>query len=432
MIRCFILLYAVGALTAQPAGPSGSHDPSFEKYPFDRWLGETDPWRIHWTLKVPHAELSFHQRLKGAVEVSLDGRDLEPRRGNNKLLLLVQISDQAGIHYQDHGEVDLSRLDDNIQAANLQYTWSAFLLPGDYRLAVAIVDTATGEHSTRQAQFRVGPPPRELPPDTWRDLPAVEFVGKQDPPEGWFLPDIHGKLAWGAAVHSPAHLNVILNVAPSVPVPGARRTPSGDLSALLPTLKAISQTGSSSVSEHAELLDLARRKTVFDQKAGHDLEWPRLKDSLGESSTASIDVHSLAERHHDAQFFVSQVRSMLRASEEPCVLVVLTSPVAFESGEDLEPVSLEALPACHVFYIRYTPAQQVRPMERQMAGRGRGRMGGGPMGRTARPLPIVDQLEGTLKPLKPKVFDVEKPEQVTKALAEIEKALAGSEAHSSR
>jgi hypothetical protein len=41
-------------------------------------------------------------------------------------------------------------------------------------------------------------------------------------------------------------------------------------------------------------------------------------------------------------------------------------------------------------------------------------------------------LEGTLKPLKPKVFDVEKPEQVTKALAEIEKALTGSSGHSER
>jgi hypothetical protein len=49
-----------------------------------------------------------------------------------------------------------------------------------------------------------------------------------------------------------------------------------------------------------------------------------------------------------------------------------------------------------------------------------------PMG-TPRPryrLPIeVDQLEATLKPLRPKVFEVETPEQMAMAIAEIEKQL---------
>ena len=165
----------------------------------------------------------------------------------------------------------------------------------------------------------------------------------------------------------------------------------------------------------------------------HDLDWPRLKAALGEANTASIDVHSLSERHHDAQFFVSQVRSLLRASEEPCVIVVLTKPVAFESGEDLEPVSLESLPACRVVYIRYrAPLQPVAPFGRQMGGRGRGARMGGPMIRNRPPQDVIDQLAATLKPLRPKVFDVETPEQTTRALAEIEKALLTAGGQSSR
>jgi hypothetical protein len=81
---------------------------------------------------------------------------------------------------------------------------------------------------------------------------------------------------------------------------------------------------------------LGRPSGNKNQEEVRDLDWPRLKASLGEANTASIDIHSLAERHHDAQFFVSQVRSLIRSSEKPCVLVVLTTPVAFESGEDLE------------------------------------------------------------------------------------------------
>jgi hypothetical protein len=433
MAPSFVLLFLSAALAAQPHGQGGTLDPAFEKIPFDQWLGEQEQTRFRWTASVPRAELSFHQRLMAPVEIRLDGRGLETRRGLGELVFLVQITDRDGARYQDHGSMDLSKLDENIKAANLEYSQHAFFLPGDYRLAVAILDTATGEHSTRQTQFRVAPRQRDLLPDAWRDLPPVEFIGKAESPDSWYLPDIHGRLRWAASVHSPARVNVILNVAPSARVPGSRRTQSGGLAALLPTLKVISQTGSSSLSERVELLDLARRRAVFDQNDVHALDWPRLKASLEEANTASIDVHSLSERHHDAQFFVSQVRNILRTSEEPCVLVVLTKPVAFESGEDLEPVSLESLPACSVVYIRYrAPVQSVPPFDRQMGGRGRGARMGGPITRNRPPQDVIDQLEATLKPLSPKVFDVETPEQMTRALAGIERALLTADGQSSR
>jgi hypothetical protein len=263
-----------------------------------------------------------------------------------------------------------------------------------------------------------------LPPDTWQGLPAVEYIGHEEAPDSWFLPAIQGRLQWAASVHSPARLNVILNVAPSLPVPGSHRTYSGELAALLPTLKVFSETGSPSLSEHVELLDLARRHTAFEQDQVHDLDWPRLESSLGVSNTASIDLHSLKERHHDAQFFVTEVRSVLRASEGSCTLVVLATPVAFESGEDLEPISREALPACNVFYIRYhEPRQQaIGPHDPRMDRR-MGRFGNnGPM-RNRLPLEVADQLEGTLKPLSPKVYDVQTPDEVAKALSDIAKSL---------
>jgi hypothetical protein len=420
----FFLLLLFAAFSAQSATERGALDPAFDKIPFDKWLGETDQSGIHWTVSVPKAELSFHQRLVEPIQVTIDGRDLDPRRSHGKLGLLVQITDGAGTRFQDHDSLELGKLDENVRAANIQYTWKAFVVPGEYRLAVAIVDTSNGDHSAKQVQFKVVAPQHDpLLTDAWRDLPPVEFLGKQEPPDGWFLPAIEGKLAWAASVHSPARVNVILNVAPSVPVPGTRRPQSEGMAALIPTLKAISQTGSPSIVENVELLDLARRKAVFQQKQVHDLDWPRLQESLGVANTASIDVHSLSERHTDAQFFVSQVRSMLRGSEAGCVLVVLTKPVAFDSGEDLEPISTEGLPDCRVVYIRYTPAiprAAANPFDRQMGGR-RGRMGG-PMQR-GRALPEIDQLEATLKPLKPKVYDVEKPEQITKAMAEILKSL---------
>jgi hypothetical protein len=421
VVRSFLLLLSV-ACVAKLSGDV--LDPAFQKLPFDQWLGEHDQARFHWTAGVSRPVLSFHQRLLGRVEIKLDGRDLETRRGDGTLMYFVQITDRGRTRYQTHGSVDLSKLDENIKNANLEYSQLIFCLPGDYRLAVAILDTATGEHNAREAEFRVVAPAHDLLPDAWRALPPVEFISGQQSPDSWYLPDVQGRLQWAASVNSPARIDVLLNVAPSAPAPGSRRNSTGDLAALLPTLKAISQTGSSSLSEHVELLDLARRRVVFNQDQVQDLDWTRLKTSLGEANTGSIDVHALAERHHDAQFFVSQVRKLLSASDGPCILVVLTTPVAFESGEDLEPISRESLAACRVVYIRYRALASVSPIAEQMGGRGRGSRMGGPMIRNRPPQDIVDQLEGTLKPLGPKVFDVQTPEEMTRVFVEIEKTLA--------
>jgi hypothetical protein len=163
---------------------------------------------------------------------------------------------------------------------------------------------------------------------------------------------------------------------------------------------------------------------VFHQDDGKELDWPRLKASLSDASTASIDIHSLSERHHDAQFFVSQVRGMLRSSEKPCALVVLTPSVSFDSGEDLQPIPTEGLTACHVVYIRYrTPVQPLNPFGPQTGARTHVPRVGGPGPRGPAAPDLIDQLEATLKSLNPKVFDVTTPGEMAKALADLEKSL---------
>lgn len=424
-MRGFLLLYLSGAWAGSLFGQQGTHDPFFDRVPFDQWLGEGNQAHLHWEAIVGRAELSFHQRLISQVEITLDGRDLVSRRGKGELVFLVQITDAKGARYQQHGTVDLTRLDENVKAIDLHYAQREFVLPGDYQLAVVILDTETNEHAASQSQFRVIAP-RDSLKDAWQDLPPIEFVVAEESPESWYLPSIQGRLKWATAVRSPIRLNVILNISP-----GSRRTPSSGLAGLLPTLKVISQAESSSLDEHIEVLDLARQRAVFEQNQAHDLVWPKLKASLADANTASIDIHSLSEQREEAQFFVSEVRKVLRSSaEKPCALVVLTKAVSLDSGEDREPISLESLPDCRVFYIRYRARVQGTPALAQgrTGGRGRGGRMGGPMGGGNRnPQEGDDQLESTLKPLKPKVFDVETAEEMSRALSEIEKGLLKSQ-----
>ncbi len=419
MFRNIVFLF-LGAIFCR--GATEQHDvldAAFDKVPFTQWLSEGSQTHFHWTVRIPRVELSFHQRLRASIEITLDGADLQNRRNDGRMVFLTQITDSHGRRFQNHDSIELAKLDADIKSANVQTAQSAFVLPGDYEMVNVIFDTATSEHGVLRTKFHVAAPQHEFLIEAWRDLPPVEFIQPGVTPDTWFLPDITGRLEWAAESKPAARLSVILNVAASVPQLGTRRTPSSGLEALLPMLKVLS-----AAPETVDLLDLARRRAVFHQTEQKDLDWPVLKAALGDANTASIDVHALAERHHDAQFFVNSVRGILRASEKPDVLVVLTTPVAFEGGEDLEPISLEALPAARVIYIRYRPLRRP-PAELgpSLGGRGRGRGFGGPMGGVHAPMELVDQLEATLKPLHPKVLDVETPEEMTKALEEVRKAL---------
>ena len=422
MVRASVFVFFCIASLLQ-AAHGGKLDPAFEKVPFEKWLAEGKGAPFHWSAKVPRPQLSFHQRLLTSVDIELDGRDLQTRRRDGELVFFVQITDSEGIRYQDHDAVKLEKLSEDIKAANVEYSERLFVLPGDYHLSVAILDTGSGEHSTVQRALRIPPPAGDFFLRAWRDLPPVEFVGPQESPDSWFLPKVDGKLQWATAVRKPAQLNILLNAASSALTIGGRQTPSAGLAALLPTLKALTQTGSTLIAEQVRLLDLSRKVALYRQDQTRELDWPALKASLAKASTASIDVHSLGDQHHDAQFFVSQVRNVLRESQGTCVLVVLTTPIAFASGEDLTPISLEALPPCQIFYVRYSASAFAdRPLG-QFGGRGRGmRMGGPRFESHGRPA-IVDQLAGTLKPLNPKIFDVETPDQITKVFAEVARVL---------
>jgi hypothetical protein len=225
---------------------------------------------------------------------------------------------------------------------------------------------------------------------------------------------------------------LIVNLTPSERASGSYHVQNRNLSVLLPALKILSQVEYREAALDVALLDLTRRREIFHQEDVGTLNWPAIRDALTSADPGKIDVKSLADRRHNAAFFVDEVgRKLGGAGNTGCqgrAVVVLSSPVTFEEDEDLEPIHATPSPGCPVFYIRYRPpfqAQGVRPIPEGPRGRG-GRGGGGmrfpngqqPPMRAAAP-PLVDQLEPTLRPLEPRLFDVETPDQFRKALAEI-------------
>src|SRR5438105_4661314 len=126
------------ALIAACAGmfaQRGSLDPEFAKVPFGDWFEGGEQARMKWSASVSRPHLSVHQRLMVEVRITVDGAELARRRGNGELLMLMQFKDSEGRLYQDHGSMDLEKVEDAIRTEDVIYNQRAFVLPGDYRIA---------------------------------------------------------------------------------------------------------------------------------------------------------------------------------------------------------------------------------------------------------------------------------------------------------
>jgi len=400
------LLLAASPLFAQ-ALQDGLADPVFSQIPFDQWLSQGDQPRMRWTVRLSNPELSTHQRLITEVHVEVDGAELAKRRGKGQFLVLVQVTDEKGRLWRNHQEMDLEHMEEGMKANNAVFSQLLFLLPGDYRISVAIFANSTGDHNAAQRRLHVARLKNDPLPGAWRDLPAVEFLPPAMLPEGWYLPSIVGKLRLAVETHEPAHVDLLVNLTPSEQLTGSTRVQNRNFGVLLPATKVLSQVDWGSSAFSLALLDLSRRRVTYQQENAGELDWSKAGSSLSEVNPGIIDVKSLEQRQFSAEFFVDEIRRRIRRTH---VLIVLSSAVQFTSGQELRPISLNEPTAARVFYIRYQPPPQL--------------FFGPPAGdRRARPVVrggyMVDQLEPLLKPLEPRLFEVATPDQFRKALATI-------------
>jgi hypothetical protein len=399
-------LFACAAFPISAMG--GSRDPAFSQIPFEKWLSQGDQTHMRWSARVSDPELSVHQRLAARVVVQVDGAELAKRRGKGQFLVLVQVNDEQGRAFQNHQEMNLEHIEAGIKANDALFSQLFFVLPGDYRVSIAIFATATEEHSVIRRKLHVPALKNDPLPDAWRDLPAVEFLGSAATPDSWYLPSITGKLALTVEPREPMQVDLIANLTPSERLMGSNRVQNRTLGALLPATKVLSQVEWRNVTFGLTVLDLARQRVTWSQENGQGLDWSNARASFAEINPGIIDVKSLEKRAHSAEFFLDEIRRRISAPKRPQAVIILSGAVEFETVQEVRPVSLNIPSNTRVFYIRYQPLPPIfysRP--------------GGGFSQRRRFVPVVDQLEPLLKPLEPRLFDVATPEQFRKALAAV-------------
>jgi hypothetical protein len=416
VIRLAALILATLGLAASAVPEAGVSDTLFAKVHFDQWTGGKGQAPFKWNVQMQPVILSNHQRWLAKVDVEIDGAEMESRRGKGILFVLFQFQDSAGHIYQDHGSIDLAKVQTGAKAQIIVYSESAFVMPGNYPLSIGVFDTNTSDHWLRHETLHVPVNKNDPLPFAWRDLPPIEFMLPQETPDSWYLPPIEGRLHLPVDTRHPLKIDILVNLTPSERATGSQRIQDRNLSVLLPTMKALAQMDLKSGSLTVESVDLTRQKVTFRQEAVHQLDWPKMRVALTSDQLGTIDVKSLGDRENSAQFFTGEVGKRVRAAD---VLIILTSSVRFEQGMDLEPIHAEGTPDCHVYYVRYHPPPQrvmVQPQQQMIVNR-RQQVNRNPVMQIIPP--VVDQLESTLKPLRHRLFDVQSPEEMRRALADL-------------
>jgi hypothetical protein len=428
-IVCPTLRVVTAFLAALAAAPAQDMlDPAFAKVPFDRWLTDRDQSRFQWSARVTGGELSGFQRLRARIEITVDGNELVKRRGPGELAYFIQFTDGDHRRYQSHGSMKLEEVTEEAGKSNFVFAQNALATPGDYRVDVALLDTDSGEHATVARTLHLGPLKNDPLPDAWRGLPAVEFTEAGDPPDVWFQPRLTGRLHLPLETRKETRIEVLVNASPSALGPKYRtgQVNNRSIAEILPSLKVISEVELKPGTLGVSVFDLTRREVLFTQDRvdprNQPLDWPRLRPALQEADPNKIDVHELAERVQNAQFFVEEVRRRV-VGAAPRALIILSGPLEFPRGADLHPIELAEKPEGRVFYIRYHPAPMnvAIASSRAYLGRRRGLGQSEPGFAVQEPL---DALEPLLKPLQPRVFEVYDAAQFRKVLAELMKEIA--------
>jgi hypothetical protein len=371
----------------------------FARVPFQQWLAEGPRQQIPWKVIVWPERLSSHQRLLSYIEILVPGKELIKRSGQGRLIALVQLTDSTGRVYQNDGPLDLGGIHPADKDKDGYFAWGAFVLPGDYKLALALYDRETGEHNFAQRSLKIARLKNDPLPGAWRDLPNVEFIERAEKLDSSFHPEIRGRLYLPLEVQRPIQIELLVNLTPSEILTGSYRAYNFNLRALMPILKTFSQIDVHPGAVNLATLDLTRQQVSFEQSDinVNQLDWSELKEVLAAADPSKIDIQSLQSRKYNAAFLRDEMARRLavhgenQAAGPVRVFILLSSSVAFNAHDGLGQIELPRECNCLVYHVRYDWWRSR--------------------------LAAFDDIDKVLKPLKLRKFSATSPQGVRKALA---------------
>jgi hypothetical protein len=437
-ILLMLALAVVNPARGQEPTTEPTADSVFADAPFDKWVAQGPrqdvPWKVHMTAD----RLSFHQRLIATIKVEVPGPELLKRSHDEHLVLLIQVRNGEGVSSRNYGVLELDNLKPEMKRSDVEFSWQAFAVPGQYEVSVALWDRKSGEHNFLRQLFHVDAYKNDPLPEMWRGLDAFEFWStKRDGPDYMFHSDIDGRPNLPLATRRPIEMEGLLDMTPSAEIfRGNYGYYNRYLGAALPVFKLFNQINISNGSRSAAALDLVQRHLVFEQNDGKDLDWASLQKTLSpDNGPGVVSVKDLQNRRQSPVFLRDEIVRRLKASagsaaksgEKPLrVFVVIGSPMDLYLFPKLPEIETGNEQDCVIYYIQFDIFEHEQPRthdpmrysnrglnrdrnsDRDADNSERGRFNGN-----------AGSVEKMLKPLKIHAFEVRSPDDVRRALAKI-------------
>jgi hypothetical protein len=401
-------LLAAFVLTAPLFAQKDPGPSSFDQTKFEQWQKEGPRAQLSWKVRIASKGLSLHQRLVAHIEIEADADRALKHGKTGQLIAMVELTDSKEKGYQNDGKLELSEMRPDTRNANVIFSWDAFVLPGDYDVALALYDNRTGEHNFGRRKLHI-PTLRPDPlPSAWQDLPTVEYWAAKDAnaTDNLFHPDIDGKLNLHLAARNPVHIELVADLTSLIGI-GASHTAYTDyLAAVIPTMKTLGQIDIGNGALDLAFLDLEQRKVTFEQNNVKEVDWPRLKTFIQSSEPGTISVQALNKSHRTSPAFLRDelVRRITTQNGGPVprgqdplrVFVLISSPLNPDLFKNLDsnpiPDSLPEKCGCLIYYLEYDflPFYELSGM---------------------------DKVKEMLKPLKVRAFSVHSAYDIRHALA---------------
>ncbi len=404
---------ALACLTFLPArGQRGYGNTLFLRYPFDQWSKETAKPGIRWNVNIDSPTLSRQQRISVALHASIETQELRKHNDGDSLALLVRVEDPAGHRFQTGIQAPIARLRQAGNSSRIDFTVSAFLLPGDYTASMAVADTRTQAHSFMTRNLHVAPIGSDPLPNAWTGLPAVEFIPTAGIPEAWYLPQVRSRVLFPVRTSRTLRVDLLVNTTPSElgSVAAFRR----NMESIVPSLRVLSGIQPLNGTLGLAIVDMNRQAVTWDQPDFQRPDWFSMRRAFTESGAITVDARTLAGQRRMLDYFAGEAARRVSARSEndtsSHILIVLSSPVLFANQDRSSLPDYPIDPGHRIFYICYSPMGSYKPdllipeeaptLQRPVYNFG-------------------DDLEHILKPRGARVFRVATPMEFRKALGSI-------------
>jgi hypothetical protein len=160
-------------------------------------------------------------------------------------------------------------------------------------------------------------------------------------------------------VKRPIELDVLVDFTPSVQYSGSNRMLHWTASTFWAMTHVLTELRSPNLCTRVTGIDVLGHRVLFRKMNGGQMDWAEVAEELGKLDANTVDVQTLERRKETANFFRSQVDDLLLSDSASCgfapgtqpehVYVIAASGILFPSGTSIK--QIEGRPA-HVYYLR--------------------------------------------------------------------------------